>query len=103
MSAFADSAHTSSVDGVLDKLVEILEDMIQDWGVELDQPLGAGTSLMDDLGFASIDLVALIAAIDDEWQRRDWPYEQLLMEDGRYVEDLTAGEISEFLWRQGAR
>lgn len=89
--------------GVLGKLIAILEDMIQDWGLDLSEPMDASTRLMDDLGFASIDLVALIAAIDEEWQRRDWPYERLLMLNGRYVEDLTVGAIADFIWIQGAR
>ena len=41
--------------------------------------------------------------VDEHWHRRDWPYERLLMTDGRYVEDLTVQEIAEFLWSQGAR
>ena len=88
---------------MLDTLVAILADMTQDWGLDLAEPVGADTRLMEDLGFASIDLVALIAAVDEQWQRRDWPYERLLMVDGRYVEDLTVGAVADFLWSQGAR
>jgi acyl carrier protein len=88
---------------VLGRLTAILEDMTQDWDTGLAGEIGPETRLMGDLGFASIDLVALVSAIDDEWQRRDWPYEQLLMADGRYVEDLTVQQIADFLWSQGAR
>ena len=104
MSATTDSAQeVRPANGVQDKLIAILADMTQDWGLELAGPMDAETCLMGDLGFASIDLVALIAAIDEEWQRRDWPYERLLMVDGRYVDDLTLGEVSKFLRSQGAR
>lgn len=88
---------------VLAQLVAILEDMTQDWDTGLAGRIGPDTRLMGDLDFASIDLVALVSAVDEHWQRRDWPYERLLMTDGRYVEDLTVREIAEFLWSQGAR
>jgi acyl carrier protein len=77
--------------------------MTRDWDTGLEGQITGETLLMADLGFASIDLVALVAAIDEEWQRRDWPYEQLLMKDGRYVADLKVGTIASFLESQGAR
>jgi acyl carrier protein len=105
MSTTMGAARTPSPrpDGVLARLVAILEDMTQDWDTGLRGRIDGHTRLMADLGFASIDLVALISAVDEEWQRRDWPYERLLMEDGRYVEDLTVDEIATFLSSQGAR
>ena len=55
----------SKEQSILSALVEILEDMIADWDMDLDDPLGANTRLIIDLGFESIDVVQFIAAIEE--------------------------------------
>jgi acyl carrier protein len=42
-------------------------------------------------------VVYLVTAIEQRYGRRDLPFEQLLMVDGRYVDDLTVTQIAEFL------
>ena len=88
--------------GVTRQLVAIIEDLTEDWDTGLAGRIGPDTTLVDDLGFASVDVVALVVAIDEHWQRRDWPYERLLMTGGHYVDDLRVGDISAFLHEHGA-
>ena len=61
--------------------------------------IGAETRLIADLGFESIDVVHLIVALEERFQRTDLPFENLLMKDGRYVSDLRVGEVAGFLSR----
>jgi acyl carrier protein len=84
---------------ILKDIVTILEDITADWDMEFDGPIGPGTSLMNDLEFESIDIVQLIVAIEEHFKRRGMPFEELLMEEGRYVDEITVGEVVDFLAR----
>ena len=79
------------------KVVEILTDMVRDWDIDLDDPIGAETKIIGDLNFESIDLVQLTVAIEKAFNVRGLPYEQLLMEDGRYINELTVARVVDFL------
>ncbi|HEX6203636.1 MAG TPA: acyl carrier protein [Thermoanaerobaculia bacterium] len=81
-------------------LVSILEDMTQDWDTALADGIGADTSLMRDLTFESIDVVMLIVEIEERFGRKGLPFEELLMSDGRYVDDVRVREIAAFLERR---
>ena len=74
----------------------ILEDLTSDWE-DLDAKITRTTKLIDELGFESIDVVHLITAIEQKFDRRDLPFEKLLMIDGRYKDDITVNEIASFL------
>jgi acyl carrier protein len=82
---------------ILTNLVEILEDITQDWDTELSGKIGSDTSLMSDLTFESIDVVMLIVAIEERFKKTGLPFEELLMTDGRYVDDLRVSELVGFL------
>jgi acyl carrier protein len=81
-------------------LAQILENMTSDWDSEFDGGIGPETCLIADLGFESIDVVQLVVAIEEHFQHRDLPFGELLMADGRYVDDLSVGNIVNFLSRQ---
>jgi len=91
---------TSNRDDVQLTVVQILEDMTKDWEHGLTGPITAETGLMADLGFESIDMVMLIVAIEERFGRKGFPFEQLFMTEGRYVEELSVGTVAEFLHRQ---
>lgn len=78
-------------------VVEILKDLTSDWEDAFSEEISRQTRLIEDLGFESIDVVHLITAIEQRYDRRDLPFEQLLMEEGRYKEELTVQEIAQFL------
>jgi acyl carrier protein len=86
-------------EAILAGLVEILKDMTSDWDLDFAQPLGPSTKLIDDLGFESIDVVQFVVAIEEHFQRRGLPFEEFLMVDGRYVDELEVGEVADFLHR----
>lgn len=81
-------------------LVAILTDMTADWDTSFSGGIQGDTRLIEDLGFESIDVVQLVVAIEGQFQRRDLPFEELLMVDGRYVEELQVKSIVDFLARQ---
>jgi acyl carrier protein len=47
----------------------------------------------------SIDVVGFIVAIEEHYQRQDLPFAKLVMVDDRYVEDMSLGELADFLHR----
>lgn len=84
--------------GSIDKgVIEILEEMTREWDTEFSGRIGPDTRLMQDLTLESIDIVMLIVAIEERFGTKGLPFDTLLMEDGRYVEELKVAQIAEFL------
>lgn len=77
--------------------IALLEDITRDWSTGLDGGIGPATAIVRDLGFESLDVVHLVTAIEQRFGRRDLPFEDLLMADGRYIDDLTVEQIARFL------
>ena len=75
----------------MERLFEIIEEQLHLTGVEFTED----SSLKDDLGADSIDLVELVMALEDEYGI-DVEYEEL---DKRVK---TVGDIIEYLKEQGA-
>jgi acyl carrier protein len=71
----------------------IVEDLIQDWGLELEAPVGATTLLVADLDFTSVDVIQLCVALEQSYERK-LGFQDLLMRDGSYVGDLTLAEVA---------
>jgi acyl carrier protein len=82
---------------IMKGIIDLLEDMISDWDTEFDGPIGAETRMVADLGFESIDIVQFIVAVEDRFRCKGLPYEELLMVDGRYVDEVRVGEAVSFL------
>ena len=82
---------------IIRKLVAVLEDMIEDWDLDFDRPLGDETRIVADLGFESVDLMQLIVAIDQVVGSRNLPFDEVLMEDGGYVNEITIGRLADFI------
>ena len=80
-----------------DGVVSILEEMTSDWDLDLDGGIGSQTRLIEDLAFESIDVVQFVVELEQRFGRRGLPFEQLLMSDGRYVDDLTVIQVAAFL------
>lgn len=77
-------------------LVEIVEDLIQDWGIDLDDGITGTTLLVNDLDFASVDIIQLCVAIEQHYDRKIG-FQDLLMKDGSYVSDLSIAQMVDFL------
>lgn len=88
---------TALSDGLVVKLVELLEDFTTDWDNEFEGKMDRSTKLLADLGFESIDIIQLIVAIEEDITHKKIAFDKLLMRDGRYVDDLAIGQIADFL------
>ena len=85
-----------STDAIEQTLIEIVQDLIQDWGLDLDDGILGQTKLAADLEFASVDIIQLCVAIEQHYNQKIG-FQDLLMVDGRYVSDLSISEIAGFL------
>ncbi len=90
---------TPDRDTIVKELVAVLSDMTADWDTASEGPIGPQTRLIADLGFESIDVVHLVVAIEERFQRRDFPFQELLMENGQYVDELTVAQVVDFIAR----
>ena len=79
-------------------LEKTLSEFVSDWG--LDVTIGSDTSLVEDLEFDSIDVIQFVVAVENAFGSRTLGFQKLLMQDGRYVDDLTIGQIEAFLASQ---
>jgi len=87
----------TSQDPLFDELVTLLEDLTSDWETGFSGEIGRDTRLIAELGFESIDVVHLIVTLEERFGRQDLPFQDLLMRSGRYVSDLSVGDLSGFL------
>ncbi len=87
-------------DQVFADVVKVLTDLTSDWDVAFDGGFTAETGLVSDLSFESIDVVHFVTALEEHYQRRDLPFQDILMEDGKYVEDIHLGDVVDFLVKQ---
>ncbi|MBW2602903.1 MAG: acyl carrier protein [Deltaproteobacteria bacterium] len=87
-----------SKDAILKDVITILKDLTYDWDLEFSDPIGPDTKFVADLGFESIDIVQFIVAIEEHFQRRGLPFENLIMVDGRYVDEIKLGDTVAFLF-----
>ncbi len=81
---------------VEDTVVAVIEDLIQDWGLELDGGVTAATQLVAHLEFASVDIIQLCVALEEAYGRK-LGFQALLMRDGSYVGDLSVAQIARFI------
>lgn len=85
-----------SIDSVQQTVVSIVEDLIQDWGLDLEGPIDGCTRLSKELDFVSVDFIQLLVAIEQHYGRK-FGFQDLVMENGSYVADLTIAQIVEFV------
>ena len=89
----------TTADALIQPLITLLEDFTQDWDTEPDAAMNGDTRLLADLGFESIDIIQLTVALEETFGLRKVPFDQLLMQDCRYVDDLSLRQIATFLQR----
>lgn len=76
-------------------LLKILSEFRDDW--EYSDQITEATGVFRDLGFESIDLVALGSAIEDHYNQ-SLPFAEFLMNaTERQVPDITVGDLLDFL------
>lgn len=79
------------------KVVSVLQEMTADWDLDNENEISSETSLMEDLAFESIDVVQLVVALEKKLDRKGIPFEKLFIQDGDYVEEISVGELVNFL------
>lgn len=77
-------------------VIAIVEDLIQDWGLELSEGIAPATRLVQQLEFASVDIIQLCVALEQHYERK-LAFQDLLMVDGSYVQDLSIEQIARFV------
>jgi acyl carrier protein len=83
-------------DTTLGTVIAVVEDLIQDWGVDLGRPLSGDALLAGDLEFASVDIIQLCVALEQCYGQR-FGFQDLLMKDGSYVGDLSLAQFAAFV------
>jgi acyl carrier protein len=77
-------------------VIAVVDDLVQDWGLDLDGGIGAATRVVADLQFASVDIIQLCVALEQTYERK-FGFQDLLMKDGSYVGDLTLAQFAQFV------
>lgn len=78
-----------------DRLNMTVAEFVADWGITT--PISRDTKLVEDLEFDSIDVIQLVVEVEKSFGTRNLGFQELLMSNGRYVDDLSVGQISDFL------
>lgn len=89
-------AAEQSVATIEGTVVEIVEDLIQDWGLDLDDGVNGETLLVEQLEFASVDVIQLCVALEQHFERK-LGFQDMLMVDGSYVSDLSLSQVAQFI------
>jgi acyl carrier protein len=79
-------------------IVGILKDITQEWELDFND-INPETNLVADLGFSSIDIIQLVVAIEEHFKQK-LGFNELLMNDGQYVDDLSIEELVSFISRK---
>jgi acyl carrier protein len=88
------SAVLTSAD-ISERLRATLSAFVADWG--LGAEITAETSLVADLEFDSIDVIQFVVEMEKAFGSRNLGFQSLLMQEGRYIDDLEVGQIEAFL------
>jgi len=86
-----------SKEELFQEIFRILKDMTSDWDIDFSGEITPETKIISDLQFESIDVVQFIVQIEAKFQRKDLPFEKLLMIEERYRDDFTVQEMVDFL------
>ena len=86
-----------SQEQIFQEVAKILTDMTSDWDIDFSGDITPATKIIADLQFESIDVVQFIVQLEGKFQRKDLPFEKLLMVDERYRDDFTVQEVVDFL------
>lgn len=87
-------AHTE----VQSAIINILQDMTQEWDLDLSD-ITTETKIVEDLNFGSIDIIHFVVAIEENFQKK-LGFNELLMNNGQYVDDITIEQLVSFVSRK---
>ena len=85
-----------NVEEVLQNVINVIEEITEDWELEAEE-IGPDTRLSADLGFSSVDVIQMFAAISSRFQQK-FRYDNLIVDENeQYKNELTVGEIATYL------
>jgi len=87
---------TSDRNQIQGAIIEILLEMVGELDLDFEDPMSGETRLIADLGFASVDFIHLIVEIETRFDRK-MGFHDLIMPNGRYVDDLPISELVDFV------
>jgi acyl carrier protein len=82
-------------DEALGCVIGFLKEFIEGW--DIDDDITSQTKFNVDLGFSSIDMLHYLAFIDMNLQKKH-PFEQLIMTNGVYKNELSVAELAAFIF-----
>jgi acyl carrier protein len=85
-----------TTDKIQGDIITLIEQTVQSWELDLDESIESTTKLVEDLSFASIDFIQLIVAIEEHF-RQKLGFHDLLMSNGKYVDDLSVEQLVVFI------
>ena len=85
-----------TVEAVEQRVIGVIADLTRDWDVEIEGGMTSGTTMVGDVDFASIDFIQMAVAIESEFKTK-LGFQDLLMQGGKYVDDVTVRQIAEFV------
>lgn len=77
-------------------IIDVVTELTLDWDYD-DVSITADTELCADAGFESLDIVQLVVLIEKKLGSPGIPFEQLFMNEGRYIDDVTIKELAAFI------
>lgn len=77
-------------------VIEIIQDLTQDWGFDDDVVIDGHTLLVEQIDFSSVDIIQLCVALEQHYGRK-LDFQALLMADGSYVGDLSIRQVADFV------
>jgi acyl carrier protein len=76
-------------------IIGVLGELLDSWGLS-GEVITEETRLNADLCLSSVDMLEVMALIDVKFSRR-FKYEELVVQDGHYRNELRVGEVADFV------
>ena len=84
-----------TVEAVEQRVIGVIADLTEDWDVDIEGGM-TPTTMVGDVGFASIDFIQMAVAIESEFKTK-LGFRDLLMQGGNYIDDVSVRQIAEFV------
>lgn len=80
-------------------IIGLTQDLVEDWGLD-DIEISRETTLKGDIGFDSSDTMQLFTAIQEHYKGIPFKFQELVVKDNKFVDDLTLGQIIVFVLKK---
>ena len=81
-------------------IIDLTNELIEDWGLEDVVTVSKETTLKGDMGFASSDTMQLFTMIQEHYTGTLFKFQELVMKDGKFIDDLTLGQVIVFILKK---